>query len=184
MEGMRDRILVATFDCIKRLGLTDMSLSDICAAAGISRGALYVHFKSKSEILQALARRMSEITLEETNFQDAAGLRRFVRKYLKQIPRFQSVGMVELDLAGAARSDQDLRTVVLNATDARLAKTEECMERLRTSGFLKPGVEPKPAAHMLIQMLSGAFMMSTFSGQSAASRTAVAALVLDTILTT
>jgi TetR/AcrR family transcriptional regulator, transcriptional repressor for nem operon len=43
----------AAFTLVRRKGLSATSVDDICAAAGVSKGAFFHHFKSKD----ALARR-------------------------------------------------------------------------------------------------------------------------------
>ena len=48
------RILDATAELISKLGYNKTTVADIAAAAGISKGAIYLHFKSKEEVLEAL----------------------------------------------------------------------------------------------------------------------------------
>jgi TetR/AcrR family acrAB operon transcriptional repressor len=48
------RILDVTAELISRYGYDKTSVSDIAAAAGISKGAIYLHFASKDELFEAL----------------------------------------------------------------------------------------------------------------------------------
>lgn len=50
-----ERILAAAFDRFARYGFRRTSMDDIAAAAGISRGALYLQFHSKEEIVLRVA---------------------------------------------------------------------------------------------------------------------------------
>ncbi|MFD2270893.1 TetR/AcrR family transcriptional regulator [Undibacterium arcticum] len=54
MAARRKQILDAASASINQKGIAGMSISDISAAAGLSVGAIYTHFKSKEEILAAL----------------------------------------------------------------------------------------------------------------------------------
>jgi AcrR family transcriptional regulator len=54
IAGTRDRILEIARDLIRERGYTSTSISQIAGRLGTSKAALYYHFKSKEEILDAL----------------------------------------------------------------------------------------------------------------------------------
>ena len=56
-EQKRQQILTAAERCFLRKGFRGASISDICAAAGISPGHLYHYFASKEEVVDAMATR-------------------------------------------------------------------------------------------------------------------------------
>lgn len=49
-ENIRQLILDATCELLKTQALADISLAEIAKAAGISKGTLYYHYKTKGEI--------------------------------------------------------------------------------------------------------------------------------------
>lgn len=53
----RARILDAAEGCFARSGFHGATMQDICRAAGISAGALYVYFRSKEELIEGLSLR-------------------------------------------------------------------------------------------------------------------------------
>jgi len=53
MQAQRDAIARATLTVLLDKGLYATSLRDICRAAGISIGALYIHFRTKEEAVVA-----------------------------------------------------------------------------------------------------------------------------------
>ena len=55
-----DRILDGAIAALARRGLRKLSMSDICAAAGISRGTLYRYFKTKEDVLEAIAQHVEQ----------------------------------------------------------------------------------------------------------------------------
>ena len=55
-ERRRRQILDAALDCFRRRGFHQTSMQEICAAAGISAGALYRYFGSKAEIITAITK--------------------------------------------------------------------------------------------------------------------------------
>jgi AcrR family transcriptional regulator len=54
---LRDAILGATRDLLARTRFSDLSVADILAAAGVSRGSFYFYFDSKHAVLAELVRR-------------------------------------------------------------------------------------------------------------------------------
>jgi AcrR family transcriptional regulator len=57
----RAAILDATMTLVARQGFTRTSLDEIAAAAGVSRGAIYWHFKGKDDLLAAIVAEISPI---------------------------------------------------------------------------------------------------------------------------
>jgi AcrR family transcriptional regulator len=59
-RGGPERILAAAFTCFSRYGYKRVSLEQIAQETGISRAALYLHFRNKEDLFRALARRLLE----------------------------------------------------------------------------------------------------------------------------
>ena len=49
-DNIKEKILQATTELLKTTALADISLAEIAAAAGISKGTLYYHYKTKNEV--------------------------------------------------------------------------------------------------------------------------------------
>lgn len=82
-----DEIIFAAVDEFIDNGYDGASMESIAARAGISKGGVYYHFKSKDEVLLAATKKMSEpiiaIMKEAGAFPKVAdGLRFFARSYL------------------------------------------------------------------------------------------------------
>lgn len=58
----RDNLMEAAFGLVRRQGLSATSVDEICAAAGVSKGAFFHHFKSKEELAAAAADHWSAVT--------------------------------------------------------------------------------------------------------------------------
>lgn len=54
----RDQILQAAWKCFARRGFHATSMSDVIGEAGLSAGAVYLYFRSKDEIIVAVARQV------------------------------------------------------------------------------------------------------------------------------
>jgi len=68
MAAQRERILRAVFECIAERGVERTSIADIRRRAGLSAGALYVHFSNKDEMVAEALRygSMTEATLPDS----------------------------------------------------------------------------------------------------------------------
>lgn len=54
----RAKLLEAVVDCLVRLGFAKTTTTEICKAAGVSQGALFKHFPTKTALMAAAAERL------------------------------------------------------------------------------------------------------------------------------
>ena len=136
VESTRERLVRVAGELLERDGLNAVTLRAVGAAAGVSRGAPYRHFKDKSDLLAAVAARgLSTLadSMTSENEDDpgpidrlARALRAFVDGALRAPEVFVTIfgpevdqQSVELRQAGLA-AYADLRTVVGNANRSAL----------------------------------------------------------------
>jgi AcrR family transcriptional regulator len=60
-QARREQILEAALNCFARNGFHNTSMRDICKEAGLSAGAVYLHFRSKEKIMEAAFKMNQEI---------------------------------------------------------------------------------------------------------------------------
>jgi TetR/AcrR family transcriptional repressor of nem operon len=60
--GARPQLLDAAFALIREKGYSSTSVDELCAQAGVTKGAFFHHFKSKDALAVAAANHWSEIT--------------------------------------------------------------------------------------------------------------------------
>ncbi len=150
MDDMRERILAAASQCLAEKGLSTASLTDVCEAAKISRGALYVHFRSKSEMLCALVERSIKRQAVKAAFDDAATLRELlVKEYGFTSSDDRNMLYSEVEFLAAARTDEPLREVIRRSIDARAERFRTGIRGLRKRGELRDDLSEESAAVML-----------------------------------
>ena len=59
----RDRLLDAALRIIREKGYAATTVDDLCAAAGVTKGAFFHHFKNKDELGAAAARHWTDTTV-------------------------------------------------------------------------------------------------------------------------
>jgi AcrR family transcriptional regulator len=57
LDARRQQILDAAIECFSRQGFHPTSMQDIIKESGLSSGAIYTYFKSKEELIEAIAER-------------------------------------------------------------------------------------------------------------------------------
>lgn len=61
-QTARDKLLDAAMSLIREKGFSAMTVDDLCARAGVTKGAFFHHFKSKDELGVAAAEHWSAVT--------------------------------------------------------------------------------------------------------------------------
>jgi TetR/AcrR family transcriptional repressor of nem operon len=61
-SGTRQKLLAAALSLIREKGYSSTSVDELCAEAGVTKGAFFHHFKSKDSLAVAAANHWSEIT--------------------------------------------------------------------------------------------------------------------------
>jgi AcrR family transcriptional regulator len=64
-DGRREAILAAAHEQFARYGFRRTSMEDIAREAGVSRPALYLHFRNKEEIFRSLSASLQEAALAD-----------------------------------------------------------------------------------------------------------------------
>jgi AcrR family transcriptional regulator len=157
-QERRDHILAAAAEIFRRRGFHAARTEEICAAAGVSPGTLFRHFKDKDAIIAAVVEAQTEVYvgLVEQAF-SVDGLRamlemdgRALARYLKpEAGGLSSDSWLELArnpalLPLARESDRRIRKAI--ASGVRGAQA---------AGVVRTSLEPAAAAEMLNALFSG-----------------------------
>jgi len=161
MKDRREQIVSATINCLENLGLAQTSLSDVCTAGEISRGALYVHFASKDELLEAVIQRLGEESFARISFESVESFQNSLEAELKLMvaPSRSGLANIELDLLAVSRKNERLRREMGKAVARRFERLRTGLQGLGDAGLLRPGVDATVAARAI-----DAFLVGTVTG--------------------
>lgn len=168
-QSTREGILDAAEDCFRENGLYRTSLEAIAARAGVTRGAVYWHFKNKAEVLDAVISRVSVPFLhglERVSRPDGStpllDLREMLCRSFAELvhtPRVRNaLEVIELRCEVPAEDDtiNVLRKAGMRNTHARITAA---FKRAEALGQLREGMAAERCARSLHFIISGALRM-------------------------
>ncbi|MDP9904604.1 ScbR family autoregulator-binding transcription factor [Arthrobacter bambusae] len=143
-------------------GYSNASLAQVSAAAGVTKGALYFHFKSKEDLARAVIdeqRRIVRTGGEEILARDRPALAKMVlmcRMYGRQLVNEPVVKAgIRLTLEASAFSDP-----VPQPYEDWIAVMQALAERGKQEGHIGPGVDPDDLAGFIVASFTGVQMVS------------------------
>ena len=156
----REQILAAAQKCFARKGFHASSMNDVFAEAGLSAGAVYSYFKSKDEIITAMASRamlllspfFDSVLAEDPPVPLAEALRRFavLVQELSEGPM-----SVAPQVWAAATYDPELGPLVASNMRRTREFWTEVASREQKAGRLGPDADPEAVGAVLFTMVSG-----------------------------
>jgi AcrR family transcriptional regulator len=185
-DGTEERILAAAERCLSRLGLSRLSLTDVAAQAGVSRGAVYLHFADRRALIDAVLTRAAE--------RFVASCADTVRRQRTLVAQVADAAVFIAEHQGdnvlSLRLPADEESLLATLLTSRLERVVEewiefwlpYLDQAEGRGELRAGLDHRAASEWIVRMmLSFAIMPSvTFDATSAAQvRNFVRAFVVD-----
>ena len=161
----RQLLIDAAWRCAGRMGYRDMTVDDVCAEAGVSKGAFYGYFTSKQDLLIALLAEDEaglDTVLEDLNHRDISNvirLRNFAREMCER-GADQARVQVRSDLWAAILTERAVREQVVAAVQRRRATLRGWIEDAIASGELTP-VPANALASVLLALGDGLTLHSS-----------------------
>lgn len=184
-QAQRARVLEAAHVCFSRNGFHRTSMDDILAEAHMSSGALYLYFKSKDEIIEAIAARAVAHISEAVNL-DGHNLENF--------PNFSAVleevflaadqlvkggfGRMVLIAWGEAQTDKNLKRIVTKQIDLIRANMTDLARLCKKEGLIESKKSPTEIGKVIFGFLPGYILQSLMIGDVSAKN--YAATICDT----
>ena len=165
-DDRREQILDAATAVIIRLGYDKTTMSDIADEAGVSRGTVYLYFKGKEALFEALVyrewMRYSETWLGFMETDPRGGtVGGYYRATLSAINRYPL-------LASIMRRDRRVIGNYMRKPDNLFAwmqsdsTTVNFIRALQAAGSIRPDLDPAITAHILEMLSYGQLMIEDF----------------------
>jgi len=164
-QATRSLILDTAELVFEARGVSGTSLHEIARAAGLTRGAIYWHFKDKADLFNAMMERVT-LPLEDsgeagsfksrelTLAQLRVGFIDVMRKVMAdpQLRRVFDIATRKIEYVGEMVAVQERR---LAMRDACLVDMERALRRAARAGELAPGLSPRSAAVGMLALFDG-----------------------------
>ncbi|AZO19832.1 MAG: TetR family transcriptional regulator [Mesorhizobium sp.] len=171
-EQTREAVLAAAIDVFLERGVTRATLEQIASAAGVTRGAVYWHFRDKQEIFTALERRANmpneefgdRLTARLATQPDLDPLRELadvIRDGLQAFETHPERSRILTILWLRCEYSEDMLPVVMRQREADLALQklfESVIALAATRGRLAPALSPELAARALLLLVNGSVL--------------------------
>jgi|HubBroStandDraft_1064217.scaffolds.fasta_scaffold83204_2 AcrR family transcriptional regulator len=167
----RTRIVEAARALFLRKGFSHVTMDDIAQELGVSKGALYLYFRTKTALLVEIqSRHRDEIMVTWEKFLDAGDIAEGIAHSLDTVFSGQVDISVWHELVAESGSDPDVRAALEldHKEDARLMRT--FLKRLGAKGRITPPKDLDTAAEMILMLLQGYAVRVMLSGTVGDSR--------------
>lgn len=164
-QETRHAILDAAERVFQENGVSRTSMAEIASSAGVTRGAVYWHFKNKADLFNAMIQRIFaplEATLEISIAQELGNplvaLRDFAVYFLGRVvadTRYRRVLEIFWHKCEYVGEMAALRDTYLECGSRYLSINEEGIRLAQKRGFLSPSLDPRMAAVGLMAILDG-----------------------------
>ncbi len=166
-QETREALIRAATELFAKQGLDAPSLDAICARAGFTRGAFYVHFADREELIvavmeQGTASFLDKILKEQGAEREALDLLGISAAFTAAVAdgTFVAFGAVPLDrfLAACSRSPALRRRYVKRIEQTR-ERVAEAVRGGQRAGAVRPDVDAVQTAGLLVAAALGAGML-------------------------
>jgi AcrR family transcriptional regulator len=159
MERRRAGIVAAARACFTRSGFSDCSMEDICAEAGLSKGAVYNHFSSKEELIHAVADDQARSLQDLAAGKDLDGIAEALLDLFHR-PAGAAETRIELHALSRAFSDEALLARLRRNTALLQEALAQALARLEAEGQVRLRLDAGRTSGMLLTFLQGALTRS------------------------
>jgi AcrR family transcriptional regulator len=163
-EKTRQNILDAAFDVFTNKGFMRTTLSDIASTAGVTRGAIYWHFKDKVDLFNALSEEIETSAaarpedFREERVNSLEDLRGKILKYLAHFEDNDRYAVFFEMINHKTEYTQELEPILIRQRDSQreiLKLAEDLFTRLKSQGSVRHDLNPGSAALSLVALVVG-----------------------------
>ena len=182
----RQGLLDAALRVFSRQGYTATRLEDVAAEAGVTRGAIYWHFKSKADLYTTLVAEVSQRAGRVANFardEDVDPLQSFrwfmirMLELVEEDAQYRAVlelTILKTELTPELEGGMRMKVEALQAGQVQLA---EVLRHGIERGVVRRDLDPVEGARTCLSMLNGAVMLWLLDPKAFSLKASAPALV-------
>lgn len=160
-EQTRRRVIDGAAEAFAELGFDGARVSDIARAAGLSSGAMYNHFDSKSELLGAVIEcHASNELMKLVESGSTSGLLEVVLARARELGRPGTMpAPLLLEAINSARRDPDVLRILSEQVTGREDLFTALIASAQSEGQVTDEVDPRATARFMLSVLIGSLIV-------------------------
>ncbi|MFF5764032.1 TetR/AcrR family transcriptional regulator [Streptomyces tanashiensis] len=170
-------ILQAALELLASHGYTRMSLSQVAAAAQVSKSTIHLRWKTKADLLTAALAALRMADAPPTSGDTRSDLIAILQDFAATVERVRGMALIGTCLAEEAHTPELLTLLRERTVLPRRALLREVLEQARDRGEIRPGTDLEAAVSALL----GPFYADYMAGRG--GRTGWAEDAVDLVLT-
>jgi AcrR family transcriptional regulator len=171
-EKARARIIEAAMNLINRNGISGSTMDDIARDIGVSKGALYLYFPSKTKLLEAIFDESREDVMRRFEAVVEGGdVAEGIAKVLEDVFSGKFDLSVWHQLAVDSGHDPQLRAMLRKDERVDFAHMRAFLRRLEARGRIPSMADPDLIAEIVLLVLGGTFVQMVTRGNAEENRT-------------
>jgi TetR/AcrR family transcriptional regulator, repressor for uid operon len=163
----RERIVDAAMEVFRRKGLSGGTMEEIAREIGVSKGALYLYFPTKTRLLEAIQARFRDEMLDRFNrVAEKGDVAEAIAGAMDKVVSGEFDPSVGVELISLASSDPEIRQALRkdDADDCQVML--EFLQGLEARGRIPPMRDAVATADIVMLLLQGSFIRVALQGRN------------------
>lgn len=159
----RRALLDATIDLLAERGVRGLRVSEVARRAGVSTGAIYSQFESKTALVMAAVRDRTPLVIaEHVASGDHASVLELFAAVARSLPeRAADIGPLLLEVVVSAARDPDIAGLVTDQFGANEANSITAIRLAQEEGEIDPTLDPVALGRLLSMISLGSLVTTT-----------------------
>lgn len=184
-EAARNRITQVALKVFSQEGYSEATMDNIARELGVTKGALYHHFKSKEDILKEIYRWRHQLTQDvlRKSLDDPDPIRGLHELYDTMVKDYQEFAPIEFEILSLAAHDEKIRGIISKGYEEDLEILEKFLQTLVKKGKIRSDANTRMLAASLYAFSLGVAVTTSLGPSIFADRKArrkLMALLLGT----
>jgi TetR/AcrR family transcriptional regulator, repressor for uid operon len=167
----RARIVAAARDVFRRKGVGHSTMEDIARELGVSKGALYIYFRKKSELLTAIQEQTrAQVLASWERLLDEGDVAEGIASSLDAVFSGEVHPAIWHELLTEAASDPEVRKALELDMKEDTRMMRSFLQKLAARGRIAPMGDPEAVTDIILMLLQGTATRILTKGPSADAR--------------